>query len=65
MNVETKYDLRDMIKIKDLNAYPGRIEEIHIKENIVYYLISYWWEGEVKFINLREEELEKMNAVKK
>ena len=58
MKIETKYNLMQEVKIKELNLY-GVIECISIDMNLLQYRIVYWNKGDRENNWLYEFEIEK------
>ena len=58
MQIETKYNINDYVKIKPLEGYQGRIAEIVVKENCYLYNVEYFSNMEKYCYSFREDEIE-------
>ena len=56
MVINTKYDIGQVVRIIDIDQ-PGRITKIIQDGKNLFYEVSYWWEGQLRFVSLDEEEL--------
>ncbi len=57
MKIETKFDMHQRIWITEIET-PGRIINIALKGKNLWYFIEYWLNGELKSVELNEEEIE-------
>lgn len=55
MRLTPKYEYKQRVKIISLDV-EGRITEVCINSDI-YYKVEYWWNGEIKVVNLFEDEI--------
>jgi hypothetical protein len=56
MEIKTKFDISQTVTITAINQ-PGSICKIQIDGKNLYYEVSYWWEGQLRFVMLEEDEL--------
>jgi hypothetical protein len=56
MIIETKFDMDQVVIIKEINQV-GQICKIIQDGKNLFYEVCYWWEGQLKFVSLYEREL--------
>lgn len=56
MDIHTKYEIGQYVKIKAVDLF-ARISKITIDGKNLFYEVSYWFEGQLKFVNLEEDEI--------
>jgi hypothetical protein len=60
MNLHTKFDINQEIIIKALDC-PGRVSKIVLDGKNLFYEVQYWFEGQLKFVTLDEDEIRRSN----
>lgn len=60
MKIETKFDLKEIVRIKELNL-KGRISSIEFNLKGTRYCVDYFANGEIKLVWLFEEDIEKQD----
>lgn len=56
MNIQTKFDIDQVVYIKAIDC-PGQVCKIIQDGRNLFYEVSYWWEGQLKFVSLSEGEI--------
>jgi hypothetical protein len=56
MEIKTAFDINQKVTIMAINQ-PGTICKIQLDGNNVFYEVSYWWEGQLRFVMLDASEL--------
>lgn len=55
--IDNKFNIGQKVKIIDIDQ-PGRVSKIEQDWKNLWYEVQYWWEGQLKFVKLSEEEIE-------
>ena len=64
MTIETKYAIGQVVFIDGLDWHRAWIDGIKISGKNTWYEVAYWWNGELKTVQLREEDISSENHAK-
>lgn len=56
MEIKTKYDINQYVMIPDISQ-SARVSKIIQDGKNLFYEVSYWWEGQLRFVTLDEDEI--------
>jgi hypothetical protein len=65
MTIDTKYNIKDKVKILGLEKVTGEVCGIRLFLNNLSYEVYYWWDGVQKSVYLYDDEIAPAEDIKR